>query len=810
MNKSSMGRLSLVCMFALICASLSAAQTGYQKPPKAILDVLSAPEISTASVSPARDVVLLVEPVRYPPIADLAQPMLRLAGLRINPANNAPHNPPRVTNLRLKNIAGGPERKVALPPGANPGFPSWSPDGKQIALANITPAGVELLVISTATAAVKTIPGVRLNSIIGQPCAWMADAKTLLCRTVPAQRGKPPVAPAVPPGPNVQENFGRPAPAPTFQDLLKNPYDADLFDYYASTQLMLVDTAAAKATALGKPAVVVTSNPAPGGKYILVSSLKRPYSYQRPVSAFPAEVEVWTLDGAVAYKAASLPLAENVPLGGVPTGPRNHTWIPTDPATLLWVEALDDGDPRKSVPHRDKLMLYKVPTRMAPAEFLRVEHRYAGMSFGERGDFAMVREYDRAKDWSKIYFLDPRNPAEKKLIWDMSVSERYKDPGDPVLRTMANGKPAILQDGDSIYLTGPGSTPEGDQPFLDRLNVKTLQTERLFRSQGECYEQVTALLVPDGSKFMTRYESLTEVPNYFIRGKDGSKQAFTNHTDPAPQLRKIKKELVKYKRADGQDLSFTLYLPPDYKPGEKRPAVLWAYPLEFTGSDVAGQVSGSPYRFTTITGISQLFYLLAGYVVLNDASIPIVGDPETVNNTYVEQLVSSAQAAVDKAAAMGVIDPDKVGVGGHSYGAFMTANLLAHSDIFRAGVARSGAYNRTLTPFGFQSERRTIWQALETYIKMSPFMFANKIKEPILLIHGEADNNSGTFPIQSERMFAALKGNGGNVRYVTLPFEAHGYAARESTEHTLWEMITWFDKYVKNAGPRDQQQRAGQ
>jgi dipeptidyl aminopeptidase/acylaminoacyl peptidase len=810
-------------LLALACALALPAQNGYQKPPKEVLDVLNAAETPQLSLSPAKDVALLYNIVRYPPIAELSQPMLRLAGVRINPATNGPHNPQRVTNLVLKRITDGKEIKVVLPTGAKPGFPStgtllsppsWAPDGKHFAFMNTTSNGIELLLGDSASGAVKTIPGVRLNAAIGGGfqgggiLQWMPDSKTLLCKTVPAGRGNPPAEPRVPAGPNVQENFGRAAPAPTFQDLLQNPHDEDLFDYYARAQLALVDTATGQVKPLGKPAVIGQINPAPGGRFILVTWLKRPYTYQRPLNAFPAEVEVWGLDGAVVYKVASLPLAENVPLGGVITGPRVVNWIPTEPSTLVWAEALDDGDPRKKVPHRDKIMRHQVPSRMMPVEFLKLEHRYSGLAFGERGDFAIVREFDRSRNWTRTYFLDPKNPADKRMVWDMSSQERYKNPGQPETRRLPNGETAILQDGDFIYLGGAGATPEGDRPFLNRMNIKTLETQEIFRSQGESYELVPDLLSSDGSKFLTRYESLTEPPNYYIRTKDGGRQAFTNYPDPAPQLRKIKKELVKYKRADGQDLSFTLYLPPDYKPGERRPAMVWAYPLEFTGADVAGQVSGSSYRFTTIIGPSHLFFLLQGYVILNDASIPIVGDPETVNNTYVEQLVSSAQAAVDKAAAMGVIDPDRVGVAGHSYGAFMTANLLAHSDIFRAGIARSGAYNRTLTPFGFQSERRTIWQAAETYIKMSPFMNAHKLKEPILLIHGEADNNSGTFPIQSERMYAALKGNGGNVRYVTLPHESHGYAARESVEHTLWEMFTWFDKYVKNAPPR--QQRAGQ
>jgi len=399
--------------------------------------------------------------------------------------------------------------------------------------------------------------------------------------------------------------------------------------------------------------------------------------------------------------------------------------------------------------------------------------------------------------------MNADNPsAAVKTIWDRSVQDRYGDPGTPLTRQLPTGRRAILQNGSSIYLQGAGATPQGDRPFLDRFDLTTLKSERIFRCGDSSYESVVALLDDQASKFITRYESPKEPPNYFVRTAGQSeKKALTNFTDPMPQLRSIRKELVKYKRADGVDLSFTLYLPPDYKPGTRLPALIWAYPLEYTDAFTAGQVSGSTNRFTTIGGASHLFLLLAGYAVLDDATMPVIGDPETMNNTYVEQIVASAKAAIDKADEMGVIDRNRVGVGGHSYGAFMTANLLAHSDLFKAGLARSGAYNRTLTPFGFQSERRTFWEAPEMYFKVSPFMFANKIKEPILLIHGEADNNAGTHPIQSDRFYQALKGNGGNVRYVTLPLEAHGYGARESIEHTIWEMITWMDKYVKQSPP---------
>jgi dipeptidyl aminopeptidase/acylaminoacyl peptidase len=433
------------------------------------------------------------------------------------------------------------------------------------------------------------------------------------------------------------------------------------------------------------------------------------------------------------------------------------------------------------------------------------------VEWGEKG-IGLVRDYDRDRRWVRTFLIDINKPgAQPRLVWERSIRDRYKDPGTPLMRTLANGKRVLRQQGDQIFLAGAGASPKGEFPFLDRYDLATGKSERLFQCGDGQYESVVTLTSDDGTKFITRHESPSDPPNYFVRAAGGNdKRALTQFPDPQPQLHGVTKQLVTYKRADGVQLSFTLYLPPNYKQGERLPTIVWAYPLEFNDAATAGQVTGSPYRFTTITGISHLFLTTQGYAVLDNATMPVVGDPETMNNTYVEQIVASAKAAIDKAVEMGVTDGNRVGVGGHSYGAFMTANLLANSDLFRAGVARSGAYNRTLTPFGFQSERRTIWEAPEMYIKVSPFMQADKIKRPILLIHGMADDNSGTFPIQSERMYQAIKGNGGTVRYVQLPFEAHGYLARESTEHTLWEMVNWFDKWVKNAGTETKTAKAGE
>lgn len=811
-------RVFVVLTLTLLSASVAFAQTTYKKPPQAVLDVLNAPASPAAFLSPSRDYMVLATPLRYPPITELAQPMLRLAGLRINPNTSGPHRAPYFVSLSIKKISDGSEMKIALPAGAQAGVPQWSPDGKHFAFANTAPAGIELWTVEAATGKARQLKGLTLNAVYGSPIQWMPDGKTLLALLVPQKRGAVPTASTVPAGPNEQESMGRATGVATFQDLLRGPHDADLFDYYATAQLALVDASSGKATPIGQPSIYEDAAPAPDGNHILVTRIKRPYSYLHPVFYFPQEIEVWDRSGRVVHKVASQPLADQVPLQGVRKGPRSVQWRATEPSTLIWVEALDEGDPKKKVPHRDRLMTAKAPFNEAPKEVFKIEHRFSGAQWGEKGGLLFVTDYDRDRRWTRTFLLDFDNPQNApRQIWSRNVSDQYGNPGTPVLKTLPTGQRAVLQNGDWIYLAGAGASPEGERPFLDRMNLSSSKTERLFRSDADAYESVVALLSEDASRIVTRRERPIEPQNFYVRtlstdaraasgdggsSSSGNVRALTDFKDSTPQLQGIKKQLVKYKRADGVELSFTLYLPPGYKEGERLPTVVWAYPLEFTDPSTAGQVTGSTQRYTTILGYSHLFFLLEGYAVLDNTTMPVVGDPETVNDTYVEQIVASAKAAIDKAAEMGVTDPERVGVGGHSYGAFMTANLLAHSDLFRAGIARSGAYNRTLTPFGFQSERRTLWEAPELYIKVSPFMVAHKINEPILLIHGEADNNSGTFPIQSERLYQAIRGTGGTVRLVTLPLESHGYAARESTEHTLYEMINWFNRYVKNAPPR--------
>ena len=805
---------NLLLVFALLLPIVASGQGSYKQPPKEIMDVLNAPAIPSTSVSPSRDRIALLEPLRYPPISELAQPMLRIAGLRINPTTNGQHRQPYFVSLRLRNIGDGHETTVNLPAGARIISPQWSPDGKYLAAGNITPAGIELWIIEAATGKASKVKNVLVNTAFGG-FGW-EDARTVSATLVPSKRGAAPGYQNLTPNePNIQETTGRTGAVQTFQDLLKSPNDENLFEYYATSEIALIDVSG-KVRQIGTPAIYDNADFSPDGKYILVSRIQRPFSYLYPFNRFPKTVEVWDASGKVVKTIANVPLQDNLPVQGVPTGPRGYGWMPTESARLIWAEALDGGDPRKKVTPRDRLVTLAAPFSGDASELLKTEHRYQGRIFGERDGLMWFFDYNRDTQRRRIFMTDYRNPASVKLVSDTNVNDRYNDIGTPVMKTLPSGVSVIRQSGDGIFLTGNGASPEGDRPFLRRMDLKTLKTVEIFRSGTDKYESVVALVDDNGSQFITRRESLTEPPNLYLRRfcvpeascEQVPDKQLTSFADPAPVLRGIRKQLVKYKRADGVDLSFTMYLPPNYKEGTRLPTLVWAYPLEFTDSSTAGQVSGSTNRFTQFGGISHLFLLLQGYAILDDTTMPIVGDPETVNDTFIKQIVDSAKAAIDKGVEMGVVDPERVGVGGHSYGAFMTANLLAHSDLFRAGIARSGAYNRTLTPFGFQSERRTFWEAPELYSKVSPFFYANKINEPILLIHGEADNNQGTYPIQSERLFAAISGTGGTARLVMLPLESHGYAAKESTQHTLFEMVNWFDKYVKNAAPRIRKQVA--
>jgi dipeptidyl aminopeptidase/acylaminoacyl peptidase len=668
---------AIVLLFAVVVGHAADAPRAdgrakplYQRPPKVITDILESPAPPMTLVSPTRDRVLVIDSMRHPPVSDLAQPMLRIAGLRINPATNGRHHPPRHIGLRIIEITDGKETRLSTPPNAWLSMPLWSPDGQRFAFTNTTANATELWLGDAASGALRPIANVKINATYGEPAQWMSGSSDLLVQLVPPHRGAPPAESRVPTGPTIQESAGKPAPVRTYEDLLQNAHDEDLFDYYVSSQLALIDAQCGELREIGAPAIFDSVAPSPDGQHILVARIVRPYSYLLPAEGFAKQVEIWDRNGKLEYTLAALPTAEQVPIEGVLTGPREYQWAATKPATLVWAEALDEGDPKKKVPYRDHLLLLPAPFTGSPVEWVKLEQRFRGprfrsrsILFGEKDGLALVHDYDRDRRWIRTFEINIDHPGEPpKLVWERSIRDRYGDPGFPVMRTLPDGQQVILQQENTIYLDGDGASPKGDFPFLDRFDLTTHKSARLFQSADKTYESFAAPLSDDVSRFITRFETPDDPPNLFIRqlASRGGKTALTHFPDPAPQLRGITKQIVTYKRSDGVQLSFTLYLPPDYKQGQRLPTIVWAYPLEYNDAATAGQVSGSQYRFTLIDGISHLFLLTQGYAILDNATMPVIGDPETMNNTYVEQIVASAKAAIDKASEMGVTDASRV------------------------------------------------------------------------------------------------------------------------------------------------------
>ncbi len=791
-------------LFLCLLPLAPTAQEGYRLPPQVVVDILDGAPTPLVDFSPDGRHMLLLEQNAMPTIADVSRRMLRLGGVRIDPVANARYRTSFLRGLALRATSGGELTRVPLPAGAKLARAIWSHDSQHFLFVTVGEGGSQLWAAHVAGAAKPTRISDRLNTVLIDP-RFMPDGTSVLFAEVPVSRKLEPKAPLVPKGPNTQSTAGKATPLRTYQDLLSNPYEEALFDHFTQS-IIVVDTVAGDARRVtGGAGIHSRVSPSPDGTRLLVTRIERPWSYLMPYYNFAQSIEVWGGFGNREHTLAKLPLAESIPIGGVRTGPRNVAWKPGEDATLVWVEALDGGDPKAEVEYRDQWFAQAAPFKGEPRKLVRVAERAFGLSYLPDGKRVIAREYDRDRRWIRSLLHDLSNEqAAPVILEDRSIRDRYGDPGSIRQHLDERGSRSVRVDGVWIYRAGSGASPEGVLPFLDRQNIDTLETERLWRCSSGSYETLAHVMSGSNAQttngeppaFITRYETPEVPPNYRLHD-NGKIKAITAFADPTPEIRGIKKQLVRYERADGVPLSATLYLPADHEAGKRLPLFVWAYPIEFSDAKTAGQVSASPWRFTRISGSSHLTLATQGYAVMDGATMPVIGDAETMNDTFIEQIVAAAEAAIKKADDMGVGDPRRVAVGGHSYGAFMTANLLAHCDLFRAGIARSGAYNRTLTPFGFQSERRPIWEAPQTYFNVSPFFHADSLKEPLLLIHGEIDNNSGTFPMQSERLFQALKGNGGTARLVMLPNESHGYRARESVLHVQAEMIEWLDEHVK-------------
>jgi dipeptidyl aminopeptidase/acylaminoacyl peptidase len=779
----------------------------YQIPASDIVSIIDAPPTPAASLAPGRRFIALVHYESHPPVALLARPYLALAGLRLDPVIAGRHRTRRLTGLSVIAVPGGQPRRIELPAAKSVSMPTWAPDGRRFAFTVDEPDGIAVWVADAQAATAAEVPGLRVRDVLGgdptsagSTVRWSRDGASLLVLgspVTPPQPGEPVIEP------RLEEAAGKRSQMATYTDLLKTDADADLFEELATTVPLRVDPESGAATQLGEPGLYYHVSESPDGQHLLVYRLQRPFSFRVPYPYFARRVEVWSAAGQLERVIADLPVSDEVPRQGVPTGPRMVSFEESAPASLVWSEALDGGDPTAKVEHRDQVFRLPSPFDAAPQPSVLVEQRCLGWYDLAAPGQLLITEHDRDRRWLTTRLTDLAAPLDSRVIFDHSADEAYADPGSPMMTQHPDGTRTVLQDGGHIYLRGDGASPEGDRPFLDRLELTDLSTERLWRSPVDSYEHVLGFAGEDRESVLVWHESRTEPPNLAVTAlRTGERTPLTHWPDPHPQLTGMQKRLLTYDRGDGVQLTGMLHLPPGYDAERDGPLplVVWAYPLDYGDAGTAGQVRGTTERFTRLTAGDPVWFVLRGYAVLQGATMPVIGDPETMNDTYIEQVTAAAAAHINALAELGVADPSRVAVGGHSYGAFMTANLLAHTDLFAAGIARSGAYNRSLTPFGFQAERRSFWEATSVYDRMSPFRYADQISSPLLLIHGERDANSGTFPIQSERLFQAIQGTGGTARLVVLPCESHGYLARESVLHVLAEQFGWLERWVAKAG----------
>lgn len=784
----------------------------YQIPPDEILELVDVPRAPSVILDDSKENMILLYRDAYKTIEDLSQAELRLGGLRIDPKTNIGSRVTYFNDIKLKklNKEGTDIVEVKGLPN-NPKLTNfnWSPDQSKLALTNTTTSGVEVWILDINSASISKITDARVNANMGDAINWFEDGNALLVKMISSAR-KPLIntKTAVPIGPTISVNDGKKAQNRTYQDLLNNKNDEHNFEQLALSELYKVSLNGTKEKWLESDLYTSISF-SPDGSYVLVETIDKPFSYLVPYYRFPSTSTVYTKGGDKVETVLEVPLIEDLPQGfmAVRTGKRNFSWRNDKPASLIYVEALDGGDPEKEVAYRDEVFQLEAPFKSDGKSILKTANRFSYIEWGQ-DDRAIAHDYWWNTRNRKTYIFDPSDSSKEPiLLFDRNYQDRYSDPGSFVTERNEMGRSILTMKDDMVYLIGDGYSEDGQFPFVDRLNLLSQKTERVYQSAYADKVEDIISYDPEKKELSVRIESPTEYPNYFFRNVDnGELTQITDFKNPFQSIQNVHKEVIHYKREDGLELSGTLYLPIGYDTTAKKkmPMIMWAYPTEYKDKSSAGQSTKNPNEFTYPYYGSMVYWVTRGYVVLDDASFPIVGEGDKEpNDSFREQLVANARAAIDAVDDLGYIDRDRVAVGGHSYGAFMVANLLSHSDLFAAGIARSGAYNRTLTPFGFQSEERNYWEAPDVYYTMSPFMHAEKMNEPLLLVHGEADNNSGTYPMQSERYFNALKGLGATVRLVVLPKESHGYRAKESILHLLWEQDQWLEKHVKNKTSED-------
>ena len=799
----------IYCFSLLIILANVKAQENltYQKPSDEILNLVDVTLPPRVLMDESKKYMVCIYRDAYKTIKELSEQEMRLGGLRINPKTNIGSRTNYYKNIKIKNLRrknSNLKQVRGLPIEPRLANFIWSPDQRSIALTNTTSHGVELWVLDVYRGVVKKLTDANVNANLGEAFKWYQDGKSLLVKLVPDNKKDITNSDdVIPIGPRISSNDGKKAQNRTYQDLLKNRIDEHNFEQLALSDIYKV-TLYGKKTLWHGSDMYRSISFSPNGKFVMVTTIQKPFSYLVPYYRFPSKTIVYTKSGDIVKTLVEVPLIEDLPKGfmAVREGKRNFSWRDDKPASVYYSIALDAGDPENEVGFRDEIFQLDAPFQGTPISLIKTENRYWNMLWCN-DTIAVVYDYWWNNRNTKTYLFNPLKPSnEPQIISDRNYQDRYSDPGSFVEKRNEHGRYVLALKAGKIFLLGDGFSDKGQFPFLDQLNINSFEKQRLYESGYTNKMEILKRYDIERDELLVSIQSPTDYPNYFFRYLDQNELSqITQFDNPFKGLQNVYKDVIKYKREDGLDLSATLYLPADYDQNikEKLPMIMWAYPREFKDKSSASQTTQNPNKFTYPYWGSPIYWLTKGYAVLDNASFPIVGIKDNEpNDDFRNQLVENAKAAIDAVDSIGFVDRERVAIGGHSYGAFMVANLLSHSDLFAAGIARSGAYNRTLTPFGFQSEERNYWEAPDVYYQMSPFMHADKVKSPILLIHGEADNNSGTYPLQSERYFNALKGLGVTTRLVILPKESHGYQAKESILHLLWEQDQWLDKYVKN------------
>ena len=829
------------------------ANEAYVRPPDVIAKLVTAPRhlsVSLTQPSPDRKYFIKEQSNGLPTVSAFGKPHLYFGGLQVDPAANRSRTLTTrgAVALSLIDAATGTSTNIDVPKGATISSTSWSPDGKQIAFVANFETASHVFVADVATRKSTQVTKTPLLATLVTSVDWTADGTGIIAVLVPEPRAAQPVKPVVATGPRVQLwTDGKPSPQRNFYSLLEEPYDGDLMEWYVTGQLAVIDVKTKAARKVGLPAMIRSVDMSPNGEYLRVVTMQKPFSYIVQYSSFGVNDEIWDRGGKVVATIEKRPLREapNDDDDDDDSGERRSlAWIP-DGSGMVYIvsDRPARGDSAAAPPaagrtggrggsgagnnRPDRVIKWNAPFGPGDTTTLyRHTGPLSGVAFTDDGK--MLFGAGTAGGQGEIFALRLDNPTHKYTIvrqrgYTPSLGGRggrgggrggagdslsfYNNPGALLTRRGAAGGQVVMLSSDSaVFLSGTqyfrDFLQNAPRAFVDKVDLRTGNKTRLFQSATDAVETVAAPLDDDFSKAIVVRESKAEVANSYLRDmKAGTMTRLTNNTDVTPEFTQAIRKRVVVTRPDGITFVVRVTLPADYREGTRLPAMFWLYPYEYTSQAEYDRTlrTENVNRFPT-GGTRTIEYLATqGYAVAN-FDPPIMGESGRMNDNYVSDLRMNLYAVIDELDRQGWIDRNRLGIGGHSYGAFTTANALVHTPFFKAGIAGDGMYNRTLTPNGFQSERRDLWDGQSTYLEVSPMLYVDQMQGALLMYHGMEDQNVGTTLISSIRMMQALRGQGKVSALYMYPYEDHG-PATEETLLDLWGRWTaWLDIYVKNAG----------